>query len=161
MCGAMTHPYLSGALIPDSQETRSQLAEAQNKLNELHDALSMRKSRLDLLSSEINQASESEKELRRELNVLTENITLSAPALGLKFGAGVPPLEELDRVRQRTRDSLQAAKNILNAAEAAQHNLKNAEYELEKTRENKSELTRFHQEAVFNLQGEQADERHH
>ena len=160
LCGAMTHPYLSGALIPDSQETRSQLAEAQNKLNELHDALSMRKSRLDLLSSEINQASESEKELRRELNVLTENITLSAPALGLKFGAGVPPLEELDRVRQRTRDSLQAAKNILNAAEAAQHNLKNAEYELEKTRENKSELTRFHQEAVFNLQGEQTEERH-
>lgn len=160
LCGAMTHPYLSGAMIPDSQETRRQLEEAQNKLKELQDALSMRKSRLDILSGEINSAGESEKELRRELNILTENITLNAPALGLKFGAGVPPLEELDRVRQRTRDSLQMAKNNLDAAEAAQRNFKNAEYELEKTRENKSELTRFHQEALFNLQGEKTDERH-
>ena len=160
LCGAMTHPYLSGAMIPDSQETRRQLEESQNKLKDLQDALSMRKSRLDILSGEINSAGESEKELRRELNILTENITLIAPALGLKFGAGVPPLEELDRVRQRTRDSLQMAKNNLDAAEAAQRNLKNAEYELEKTRENKSELTRFHQEALFNLQGEKTDERH-
>ena len=160
LCGAMTHPYLSGAMIPDSQETRRQLEESQNKLKDLQDALSMRKSRLDILSGEINSTGESEKELRRELNILTENITLNAPALGLKFGAGVPPLEELDRVRQRTRDSLQMAKNNLDAAEAAQRNLKNAEYELEKTRENKSELTRFHQEALFNLQGEKTDERH-
>ncbi|MBQ9897555.1 MAG: hypothetical protein IJM40_09615, partial [Synergistaceae bacterium] len=160
LCGAMTHPYLSGAMIPDSQETRRQLEESQNKLKDLQDALSMRKSRLDILSGEINSAGESEKELRRELNILTENITLNAPALGLKFGAGVPPLEELDRVRQRTRDSLQMAKNNLDAAEAAQRNFKNAEYELEKTRENKSELTRFHQEALFNLQGEKTDERH-
>ena len=160
LCGAMTHPYLSGVVIPDSQETRRQLEEAQNKLKELQDALSMRKSRLDVLSGEINSAGESEKELRRELNILTENITLNAPALGLKFGAGVPPLEELDRVKQRTRDSLQMAKNNLDAAEAAQRNLKNAEYELEKTRENKNELTKFHQEALFNLQGEKTDERH-
>ena len=160
LCGAMTHPYLSGAMIPDSQETRRQLEESQNKLKDLQDALSIRKSRLDILSGEINSAGESEKELRRELNILTENITLNAPALGLKFGAGVPPLEELDRVRQRTRDSLQMAKNNLDAAEAAQRNFKNAEYELEKTRENKSELTRFHQEALFNLQGEKTDERH-
>ncbi|MBR0097313.1 MAG: hypothetical protein IJP88_09030 [Synergistaceae bacterium] len=160
LCGAMTHPYLSGAMIPDSQETRRQLEESQNKLKDLQDALSIRKSRLDILSGEINSAGESEKELRRELNILTENITLIAPALGLKFGAGVPPLEELDRVWQRTRDSLQMAKNNLDAAEAAQRNFKNAEYELEKTRENKSELTRFHQEALFNLQGEKTDERH-
>ncbi|MBQ4418992.1 MAG: hypothetical protein II870_05080, partial [Synergistaceae bacterium] len=74
LCGAMTHPYLSGAMIPDSQETRRQLEESQNKLKDLQDALSMRKSRLDILSGEINSTGESEKELRRELNILTENI---------------------------------------------------------------------------------------
>lgn len=159
LCGAMTHPYVSGTLIPDSDETRRQLAEAQKNLGELQDALSSRKNRLTQLNTDINSNSESEKEIRQNLSILSETISSKAAALGLKFGAGVPPLEELDRVRQRTRDSLQMAKNILDNAELAEKNLKNASYELEKTRENRGELTRYHQEALFNLQGEKTEER--
>lgn len=160
LCGSVTHPYASASLIPDSDETEKKLVEAQRALSELQNSLSARKNRLNQLNNDINSAGENEKEIRSNLSVLTETITSSSSTLGLKFGVGVPPLEELDRVRQRTRDSLQMAKNILDAAETAERNLKNAEYELEKTRENKSELTRYHQEALFSLQSEKTDEKH-
>ena len=37
LCGAMTHPYTSGAVVPDPEEVHRQLAEAQKQLDELRE----------------------------------------------------------------------------------------------------------------------------
>ena len=74
------------------------------------------------------------------------------------MGAGISPFDELDKTRQRIRDNLQLARNAADTAENAQHVLKDAEAELEKIKQSRDELTKYHQEALFNLQNSKSEE---
>ena len=127
-------------------------------MEELRAELKGRQSRAGWLVGEISSIGRGEEDLRQDLERLGDIITQSVAALGLKFNVGVPPLEELDRVRQKTRDQLQRARNALEAAEAAQRDRDAAADELARIRESREELTRYHQEALFQLQNERSEE---
>lgn len=160
LCGAVSHPYVSGgpALVPDPEEAHRQLRDAQLALDTLRDELSSRQARSGLLTEEISTAGRSEEDLLRELHILDDQIAGASSDLGLKFGVGVPPLEELNRVRQKERDQLQRASGVVDAAESAESALRTAEDELERLRESRDELARYHQEALFQLQSQRAEE---
>ena len=158
LCGAITHPYTSGAAVPDPEEAHRQLHEAMAAMEELKDELSARQDRTGLLSGEMSSLDRGEEDLRRDLASLGDAITEGVTALGLNFGVGIPPLEELDRVRQKVRDQLQRARSVLDAAEAAEHDRDEAADELARIRESREELTRYHQEALFQLQNDRAEE---
>ena len=158
LCGAMTHPYASGAAVPETDEVSRQLNDATKAMEELRAELKGRQSRAGWLVGEISSIGRGEEDLRQDLERLGDIITQSVAALGLKFNVGVPPLEELDRVRQKTRDQLQRARNALEAAEAAQRDRDAAADELARIRESREELTRYHQEALFQLQNERSEE---
>ncbi|MBQ9904923.1 MAG: hypothetical protein IJM47_09080 [Synergistaceae bacterium] len=158
LCGSMTHPYTSGSLIPDPDEVHRQLQETQSALNELRDALTSRQSRAGVLSEEITTVNRDESELKRKINEINAEISTAVSLLGLKIGAGIPPLEEIDRERQRTRDTLQLARNAADAAETAERDMKSAKDELDKIRETRSEITRIHQDAVFVMQNARSEE---
>lgn len=158
LCGAMTHPYASGAAIPEAEEVNRQLNDAMKAMEELRVELKGRQSRAGWLVGEISSIGRGEEDLRQDLERLDDIITQSVAALGLKFNVGVPPLEELDRVRQKARDQLQRARNALEAAEAAQRDRDAAADELARIRESREELTRYHQEALFQLQSERSEE---
>ena len=160
LCGAITHPYVSGALVPDENQINDQLRDAQRALEELNGELTLRRTRSGLLSEELDSITQDEAETRQSLTSLTSEIGDAVSSLGLKFGTGVPPLEELDRVRQKAREQLQRARNVLDTAEVAEHDLRDATDELERIRENRTELTRYHQEALFQLQVESDEEGH-
>ena len=157
LCGAMGHPYASGALIPDPDEARRQLDDARKALSDLRDGLGSRQARGASLAEEIAAIERDEEDARRELAVLAGVIAEGVSTLGLKFGTGVPPLEEVGHLRQRARDQLQKARNTLEAAEAAEHDLNAVLDELERIRESREGLTRYHQEALFQLQSQKAE----
>ena len=158
LCGALTHPYTSGAIVPDPEEIHKQLTEAQKNLSELRDELSARKTKTGRLNDEAEAISHEASELREKANALNVEISSRVSALGLRMGTGISPFEELDRERQSTRDKLQLARNAADTAEAAERDMKAAEDELEKIRETRTEVTRFHQDALFALQSEKSDE---
>lgn len=158
LCGSMTHPYTSGASIPDPEEVHRQLQDTQSKLADLRDALTSRQTRAGKLSEEISAVGRDESDLRRQINELTAEISSKVSLLGLKINSGISPFEELDRERQRTRDTLQLARNAADTAEAAEHDMKAAADELEKIRETRGEVTRIHQDALFALQNARAEE---
>ena len=158
LCGSMTHPYTSGAAIPDPEEVHRQLQETQKALSELRDALTTRQTRAGKLSEESTAVGRDESELRRRINELTAEISSSVSLLGLKISAGISPFEELDRERQRTRDTLQLARNAADTAESAERDMKAAEDELSKIRETRGEVTRIHQDALFALQTARTEE---
>ena len=160
LCGAISHPYVSGggALVPTQDEAHQQLHDAQQALDKLRDELNSRQARSGLLTEEISTAGRSEEDLLRELHILGDQIAQKSVELGLKFGVGVPPLEELNRVRQRERDQLQQAEGVVNAAEALESTLHTAEDEMERLRLSRDELARYHQEALFQLQSQRAEE---
>lgn len=158
LCGAMTHPYVSGAAVPEADEVNRQLNDATKAMEELRAELKGRQSRAGWLVGEISSIGRGEEDLRQDLERLGDIITQSVAALGLKFNVGVPPLEELDHVRQKARDQLQRARNALEAAEAAQRDRDAAADELARIRESREELTRYHQEALFQLQSERSEE---
>ena len=158
LCGAMTHPYASGTAVPEAEEVNRQLNDAMKAMEELRAELKGRQSRAGWLVGEISSIGRGEEDLRQDLERLGDIITQSVAALGLKFNVGVPPLEELDRVRQKARDQLQRARNALEAASAAQRDRDAAADELARIRESREELTRYHQEALFQLQSERSEE---
>ena len=158
LCGAMTHPYAAGTAVPEAEEVNRQLNDAMKAMEELRAELKGRQSRAGWLVGEISSIGRGEEDLRQDLERLGDIITQSVAALGLKFNVGVPPLEELDRVRQKVRDQLQRARNALEAAEAAQRDRDAAADELARIRESREELTRYHQEALFQLQSERSEE---
>ncbi|MBQ6112866.1 MAG: hypothetical protein IJL10_01255, partial [Synergistaceae bacterium] len=158
LCGSMTHPYTSGASIPDPEQVHSQLAETMTKLDELRDALTSRQSRAGKLSEEISAVGRDEAELRKKISEITAEIATKVSLLGLKLSTGISPFEELDRERQRTRDTLQLSRNTADTAEAAEHDMKAAADELEKIRQTREEVTKIHQEAMFALQNARAEE---
>ena len=158
LCGSMTHPYTSGASIPDPEQVHRQLAETMTKLDELRDALTSRQSRAGKLSEEISAVGRDEAELRKKISEITAEIATKVSLLGLKLSTGISPFEELDRERQRTRDTLQLSRNTADTAEAAEHDMKAAADELEKIRQTREEVTKIHQEAMFALQNARAEE---
>ena len=158
LCGSMTHPYTSGALVPDPEEVHRQLAESQKALNELRDELTTRQTRTGRLNDEIASIVKDEADLREKVNSINAEISTRVSLLGLRFGAGISPFEELDRARQKTRDSLQLARNAADTAESAERDMKAAADELEKIRETRGEVSRFHQDALFALQSEKSEE---
>ncbi|MCR5346513.1 MAG: hypothetical protein K6E38_01950 [Fretibacterium sp.] len=160
LCGAATHPYVSegAGLVPDPEEVSLQLSETQRALDKLRNELNTRQTRAGLLTDEISTAGQGEEELLRELHILGDKIACTSSELGLKFGVGVPPLEELNGVRQRERDRLKRAEGVVEAVESAESALRAAEDELERLRESREELARYHQEAMFRLQSQRAEE---
>ncbi|MBR0167725.1 MAG: hypothetical protein IJQ08_03540 [Synergistaceae bacterium] len=158
LCGSMTHPYTSGASIPDPEKVHRQLQETQKELAELRDALTTRQTRAGKLSEESSEVGRGESELRKQINELTAEISSKVSLLGLKMSTGISPFEEIDRERQRTRDTLQLARNAADTAEEAERELKAAADELEKIRETREEVTRIQQDALFALQNARAEE---
>lgn len=158
LCGSMTHPYVSGALVPNPEEVHSQLHASQKALDDLRDELTDRQTRAGKLSEDIASIGRDESDLRRSINELNAEISSKVSLLGLRFGAGISPFEELDRARQRTRDNLQLARNAADTSEAAERDMKAALDELEKIRETREEVSRYNQEALFVLQNEKTEE---
>lgn len=158
LCGSMTHPYTSGAAIPDPEKVHRQLQETQRELAELRDALTTRQTRAGKLSEESSEVGRGESELRKQINELTAEISSKVSILGLKISTGISPFEEIDRERQRTRDTLQLARNAADTAEEAEREMKAAADELEKIRETREEVTRIQQDALFALQNSRAEE---
>ncbi len=156
LCGALAHPY-SGGATPSSDEARRQLLEASKDLEALKEDFVSRQSLAARLEEDILAAGRGEEELGRELALLDVAITEDVASLGLKLGIGVSPLEELDRARQKARDQLQRARDVLGTAEEAERELLAARDELERIRGSQEELTRFHQEALSGLKKEQAE----
>ena len=110
------------------------------------------------MNEEISAVGRDEAELRKKINALTAEISTKVSLLGLKLSTGISPFEELDRERQRTRDTLQLARNAADTAESAEREMKSAFDELEKIRETREEVTKIHQDAVFALQNARAEE---
>lgn len=158
LCGSVTHPYTSGAIVPNPEEIHNQLNETNIRLKNLRDELTARQTRAGKLGEEISSVGRDENDIRRQIAELNAEITSQVSIMGLKFGAGISPFEEIDRARQRTRDTLQLARNSADTAETAQRDLKAAGDELDKIRETRSEATRYHQEALFALQREKSEE---
>ena len=158
LCGSMTHPYTSGASIPDPEQVHKQLQETQRELTELRDALTTRQTKAGKLSEESSEVGRGESELRKQINELTAEISSKVSLLGLKMSAGISPFEEIDRERQRTRDTLQLARNAADSAEEAEREMKAAADELDKIRETLAEVTRIQQDAAFALQNARAEE---
>lgn len=158
LCGSMTHPYTSGAVVPDPEEVHRQLSEAQKQLDELRDELTTRQTRTGRLNDEIASITRDESELRDQVNELNAEISTRVSVLGLRLGAGIPPFEELARARQKTRDSLQLARNAADTAEAAERDMKAAADELEKATQTRAEVSRIHQDSLFALQSEKSEE---
>ena len=158
LCGSTNHPYVSGALLPNPEEVRGKLNASQKELKDLRDELNARQTRAGKLSEDIATIGRDESELRLKINELNAEISSKVSMLGLRFGAGISSFEEIDRVRQRTRDALQLARNAADTAEAAQREMKDALDELEKIRETREEVSRYNQEALFALQNDKTEE---
>ncbi len=162
LCGSMTHPYTSGAVIPDPEEVHRQLSQTQKELENLNTELSLRQEKAGQLSDEITSVSRDESDIRKQINELTSEAASRISLLGLKFSANmkslIAPFEDLDRERQKTRDTLQLARNATDTAESAQRDAKAAADELDKIRETLEEVTRYHQEALFSFQNAKTEE---
>ena len=154
LCGSPTHPY-TGGVLPDSGEVQRQLLDADRELRTMREEFAARQATVGRLEEETFSIGRTEEELRRELAALNGSITEEVAALGLKFGVGVSPLEELARVRQSAREQMQRARDVLSAAEQAERELLAAKDELERIRGSQEELTRFHQEALSGLKQSQ------
>lgn len=156
LCGSLTHPY-AGGILPDSAATRQQLFDAAQELKTLEDEAVAHQALSVELDEKILSTGRDEEELKRELALLNDAITEGVASLGLKLGVGVSPLEELARVRQKTRDQMQRARDILTAAEQAERELTAARDALERIRGSQEELTRYHQEALSGLKQSQGE----
>ena len=158
LCGSTNHPYTSGISVPDPEEIHNQLREAQNLLNDLHEQLTARQTKTGRLNDEIESIGKNESELKSKVNELNAEISSRVSLLGLNLSSGIPPFEILDRERQKTRDSLQLARNAADTSEAAERDMKAAKDELDKIIEMRAEAAKIHQEALFLLQSEKSNE---
>ena len=158
LCGSLSHPYTAGINIPDPEEVHKQLQDTRNLLNKLKEELTNSQTRAGQLNEEISTIGHDETELRKKISELNTEISSKISLFGLRLGTGIQPFDEIDRVRQRTRDTLQLARNAVNTAEAAERDMKAANDELDKIIETRGEITRFHQEALFALQTAKSEE---
>ncbi len=158
LCGSVSHPYVSGASVPDPDEVYNQLAETQKNLEKLRTELSERQTNIGGLDEKLSSTMQNELELKKQLNEIKSEISSDVSSLGLNFSQGIPPLEEIDRSMQKTRDALKFAQNTSEAAEAAEAEMKTAGDELEKIREKREAAAHSHQEALFELQNEKTQE---
>ena len=158
LCGSMTHPYVSGAAIPDPNEIQNKLFEAQSTLKNLRTELSERQTKTGKINDDIASLNRDEIEIKNTLGDLNAKIALKVANLGLRIGSGISPFEEIDRVRQYTRDRLQLAKNAADTIENAERDLKIITDEFEKIKQSKDDLTQFHQEAIFLVQHDKNEE---
>ena len=158
LCGSLTHPYTSGALLPNPEEVHNQLIEAQSNLDKLRDELTTRQAKTGKLNQEIDSIIRDEGDLRKQLNELNAEISSKISIMGLKMSAGISPFEEIDKERQKVRDSLQLARSTAETAESAERDMKSAADELEKITRTREEIARFHQDALFSFQSEKSDE---
>ncbi len=158
LCGSLSHPYVSGASVPNPEQVHEQLNITQKNLENLKAEINLRQERAGKLSEEIIETGREESRIQEKITNLNAEISLKVSDLGLQLGSGISPFEEIDRARQKTRDNLQLARNNADTAENAEREMKNAADELEKIREGRDELTRWHQEALFILQNSRAEE---
>ena len=158
LCGSLTHPYVSGAVIPDPEDVHRQLHDTQKALSELRDELTMRQTRAGKLNEEITSVTSEELELKKQINELNAEISSRVSVLGLSFSQGISPFDEIDRARQKSRDALQMARTTAETAEAAELEMKNAADELERIREKREAAAHSHQEALFSLKNEKTQE---
>ena len=158
LCGSLSHPYTSGAAIPDPDEVHRQLEATQKALGKLISELSNRGIKTVKLNEEISSINQDEQELKKQINEIKAEIASKVSTLGLNFSQGISPFEEIDRARQKTRDTLQLARTTAETAEAAEKEMKTSEDELEKIREKREAAAHSYQEALFNLQNEKTQE---
>lgn len=156
LCGSLSHPYSVG-LPPDSSEAQRQLLDAGKELKTMKEDFTARQALVGRLEEGILSVGRDEEAFRKELASLNDAITEAVASLGLKFGVGVSPLEELSRAQQKVRDQMQRARDVLSSAEQAERELLAAKDELERIRGSQEELTRFHQEALSDLKQGQGE----
>jgi len=145
-------------LVPDPQEINQRLETAQKNLEDLRAEFNERQEKISRLNEEFSEITNEELELKTKINELNAKISSDVSALGLSFSQGISPFEEIDKARQKSRDSLQLARNTAEAAEAAEAEMKNAEDDLEKTREKREAAAHAHQEALFEVQNSKTHE---
>ncbi len=158
LCGATSHPYSSGALIPDPEEVHKQLAVTKKALDDLIGETKQRQVKTIQLNEEFSSVTQNELELKTKINEIKAKIASDISVLNLNFSQGIPPFEEIDKARQKSRDALQLARNTAEAAEAAEAEMKAADDDLEKTREKREAAAHAHQEALFDLQNSKTHE---
>ena len=158
LCGSVNHPYTSGNIIPDPLEIQKQLDDTQKNLEKLQTELQLRQTRAGELNNKMANIGLDESELRKNIGLLNAETVSKISLLGLRFSEGISPFEELDRERQKTRDILQLARNNADTAEAAFRDMKIAGDELEKVRETRNEVTKYHQDALFEVQNAKSEE---
>ncbi len=158
LCGSLSHPYVSGAAVPNPEEVHRQLAETQITLKELRDELTDRQERAGKLNDQFYSVNNDELELKKQINEINAEISSKVSTLSLNFSQGISPFEEIDRARQKARDALQLAQTTAETAEAAEIEMKTAADELEKMREKREAAAHSRQEALFNLQNEKTQE---
>ena len=158
LCGSTTHPYASSSLVPNPEEVHAQLRTSRKELDDLRAELTARQTRAGKLNEDIASIGRDETELRRSINELNAAITSKVSLLGLRMSTGISPFEELDRERQKARDTLQLARNAADTSEAAQLDMKAALDELEKITQTREEVSRYNQDALFALQNEKTEE---
>lgn len=158
LCGSTSHPYASGALIPDPEEVHKQLAATKKALDDLIGETKQRQVKTIQLNEEFSSVTQNELELKTKINEIKAEIASDISVLNLNFSQGIPPFEEIDKARQKSRDALQLARNTAEAAEAAEAEMKAADDDLEKTREKREAAAHAHQEALFDLQNSKTHE---
>ena len=158
LCGSVAHPYSVGGLIPDPQEIFGQLAEISNEIANLKAEISQRNSNEEQLNKKIEEINNNRTALKTKILEANSSISSKVAALGVRIAPNISPFEEIDKVRQTTRDNLQIARTNAENAEAAQREMQTALDEFEKIQQTRNEAGRVHQEAVFNLQSKQNQE---
>ena len=149
---------MNANLIPDPQEVFNKLSEFQKVLEDLHGEFENRQNKTNKLNEEFSSAAKNEIELKTQINELNSKIASEVSTLGLIFNRGISPFEETDKARQKSRDALALARNTAETAEAAYAEMKNAEDDLEKTREKREAAAVAHQEALFEVQNSKTHE---
>ena len=158
LSGSVSAKYSSA--LPDPNVIREDLAGKQSLSSQLNDSLNATREALKATASEIARIENDETDTRGKISTMNAELAQNISLLGLKFTPGIPPMEELDRERHRTRDALQLARSNAETAESAQRDLAQAEDELAKITQKRSQVSRFHQEALFSLRTLTAQEEH-
>ena len=146
--------------LPDPEVIRTDLAGKQSLSSQLNDSLNTTREAIKTTNDEISRLEHEETDTRGKISTMNAELAQNISLLGLKFTPGIPPMEELDRERHRTRDALQLARNNADTAESAHRDLTQAEDELTKITQKRSQVSRFHQEALFTLRTLTAQEEH-
>ena len=159
LSGSISTKYSSSAL-PDPAVIREDLAGKESLASQHTDTLTATRTSLQTVDAEIAHIEHDETEARGQISSLNADLAQRISLLGVKFTPGIPPLEELDRERHRTRELLQLARNNAETAETAYKDFMAVEDELRKITQRRSQVSRFHQEALFKLRRLTVQEEH-